>query len=155
MVRFADNLPTYRDRRKTQPGSARWTWGRRWQQPYGSSFDRWGQEAPSPDEYHPLELAYEADKLALQAHMTAVRYADYVAAGCIGPAPREWPDRADPWVERTHRRWCPLEYEHPTWRNAYVPQSHPHPGRAWCSLCTPKDPMIARVWYARKCHKSR
>jgi hypothetical protein len=109
MVRFAGNLPTYRDGRKTQPGSARWTWGRRWQQPYGSSFDRWGQAPPSPDEIHPLELAYEADKLALQAHMTAVWYTDYVDAGCMGPAPRELPDRADPWVERTHRRWCPLE----------------------------------------------
>eukprot|EP00966_Prymnesium_polylepis_P090435 2094589-Prymnesium_polylepis.1 len=55
-------------------------------------------------------------------------YADYVAAGCIGPAPREWPDSADRWVERTH-----------------APPAHPHPGRAWCSLCIPKDPMIARV----------
>ena len=44
--------------------------------------------------------------------MTAVRFADYVAAGCIGPEPREWPDSADPWItERTHRRWCPLEHE--------------------------------------------
>eukprot|EP00966_Prymnesium_polylepis_P214381 4964727-Prymnesium_polylepis.1 len=61
MVRFADELPTYRDGRKTLPGSAGWTWGRRWQQPYGSYFDRWGREAPSSDEYHPLEFAYQAD----------------------------------------------------------------------------------------------
>jgi hypothetical protein len=95
MVRFADKLPTYREGRKTLPGSDGWTWGRRWQQPYGSFFDRWGQETFSPDEWDPLELAYRADKLALQQHMTAVRFADYVAAGCIGPEPREWPDSAD------------------------------------------------------------
>ena len=83
-----------------------------------------------------------------------VRFADYVAAGCIGPEPREWPDSADPWVERTHRRWCPLEYEHPGWRNAYVPQAHPHPGRCWCNLCIPGKPMIARVWYARSLYRS-
>ena len=38
MVRFADELPTHREGRKTLPGSAGWTWGRRWQQPYGASF---------------------------------------------------------------------------------------------------------------------
>ena len=154
MVRFADELPTYRDGQKTLPGSAGWTWGRRWQQPYGSSFYPSGNEAASPDDFDPLELAYQADKLALQQHMTAVRVADYVAAGCIGPEPREWPDSADPWIERTHRRWCPLEHEHPGWRNAYVPQAHPHPGRCWCNLCIPGDPMIARVWYARSLYRS-
>ena len=82
MVRFADNLPTYREGRKTLPGSAGWTWGRRWQQPYGTRFERCGQPCNYPKF---REEPFRADLLALQQHMTAVRYADYVAAGCIGP----------------------------------------------------------------------
>jgi hypothetical protein len=157
MVRFADDLPAYREGRKALPGSNGWTWGRRWQWPYGASFTPSGSEDFSPDELGPDHVAFRADKLALQQHMTAVRFADYVAAGCIGPEPREWPDSADPWtVERTHRRWCPLEHEHPTWRNAWVPEAHPHPdtGKPWCKLCIPADPDIAAVWYAQSLYKS-
>ena len=150
MVRFADKLPTYREGQKTLPRGRPAGRG----VAAGSSPTGPSSTAPSPDEYHPLEFAYRADKLALEQHMTAVRFADYVAAGCIGPEPREWPDSADPWIERTHRRWCPLEHEHPGWRNAYVPQAHPHPGRCWCNLCIPGDPMIARVWYARSLYRS-
>eukprot|EP00966_Prymnesium_polylepis_P315285 7284844-Prymnesium_polylepis.1 len=98
MVRFADELPTYRDGRKTLPESAGWMWGRRWQQPYGASFLPDGREWLTPEEEGPEIVAYKADLFALQQHMTAVRYADYVAAGCIGPEPREWPDSADPWI---------------------------------------------------------
>ena len=154
MVRFADELPAYHDGRKTLPGSNGWTWGRRWQRPYGASFLPDGRECHTPD---PEKVAYQADLFVLQQHMTAVRFADYVAAGCIGPEPREWPDSADPWtVERTHRRWCPLEHEHPTWRNAWVPEAHPHPdtGKPWCKLCIPADPDIAAVWYAQSLYKS-
>ena len=148
MVRFADELPTYRDGRKTLPGSAGWTWGRRWQQPYGASFLPDGRECHTPEELGPEIVAYQADLFA----MTAVRYADYVAAGCIGPEPREWPDSADPWItERTHRRWCPLEHEFFPWRNAWVPEAHPHPdtGKPWCKLCCPRDDNIHTVWYAQ------
>ena len=100
MVRFADELPTYRDGRKKLPGSAGWTWGRRWQQPYGASFTRCGDRCHCGG---PVEVLCEADWRALQQRMTAVRYADYVAAGCIGPEPREWPDSADPCaLDRAH-----------------------------------------------------
>ena len=34
----------------------------------------------------------------LLTNVHAMWYADYVAAGCIGPEPREWPDSADPWI---------------------------------------------------------
>jgi hypothetical protein len=153
MVRFADELPTYRDGRKTLPGSAGWTWGRRWQQPYGTRPSPWSGDDTSC--HDPDEAAYRADMLALQQHMTAVRYADYVAAGCIGPEPREWPESSEPWIaERTHRRWCPLEHEHPTWRNAWVPQAHPHPGSPWCDLCMPGDRWVARAWYAQSLYRS-
>ena len=70
MVRFADELPTYRDGRKTLPGSAGWTWGRRWQQPYGASFLPDGRECHTPEELGPEIVAYQADLFALRCSST-------------------------------------------------------------------------------------
>ena len=74
-----------------------WTWGRKLQRACD-----WTRQSGRP-EYRPIVLA----RIELRAHLWGVRFAEHVAAGCVGKCSISY-DTDMAWVaEKTHRLWCP------------------------------------------------